>query len=242
MIRLHTLLAFGNSIDPTWDYVPVTIWTELELASGFVCACLPAVRILLVMIIPKSLLTSLTSRSKSRSHSAPTPGLSSSNSRKPERKTLSWLHVLSANNDSVAHTDRSRSSRLWPGTSPIKSPRSRAHQRLGSSQGHHDDFDMAHIETYPPSSEVSRGVASEEEDRVLELPDISASRRQNACYSCGPEDEVISALPPIGCLPDESFSEHEQRRVKPAEGRWWEEVRRSIERGRSRTKDKGDGV
>jgi 3'-phosphoadenosine 5'-phosphosulfate sulfotransferase (PAPS reductase)/FAD synthetase len=99
------------------------------------------------------------------------------------------------------------------------------------------------MQTYPPPSDTPPEVASEELDCVLELPNVSASRRQgNVCYSCGPEDEVISALPRIGCLPDESFSKHEERRVKAAEGRWWEEVRRSIERGRSWTKDKGGGV
>ena len=35
IVRLHTLTKFNISVDPTWDYVPVTIWTELELAAGF---------------------------------------------------------------------------------------------------------------------------------------------------------------------------------------------------------------
>ncbi|KAF2708615.1 hypothetical protein K504DRAFT_335103, partial [Pleomassaria siparia CBS 279.74] len=62
ILRLHTLLLFRISIDPTWDYVPVTIWTELELGSGFVCVSLPTIRILFTMIFPRNLLSSIMSR------------------------------------------------------------------------------------------------------------------------------------------------------------------------------------
>ncbi|PVH95322.1 hypothetical protein DM02DRAFT_675569 [Periconia macrospinosa] len=52
IVRLKFLLDFKVSIDPTWDYVEVTIWTTIELASGFVSVCLPAIRQLIVMAIP----------------------------------------------------------------------------------------------------------------------------------------------------------------------------------------------
>lgn len=53
IIRLKTLLDFKISIDPTWEYVEVTIWTSIELAAGFVSVSLPAIRQLLVMVIPE---------------------------------------------------------------------------------------------------------------------------------------------------------------------------------------------
>ncbi|KAF1912845.1 hypothetical protein BDU57DRAFT_589671 [Ampelomyces quisqualis] len=53
IIRLRTLLGFKTSIDPIWDYVPPTIWTELELLDGFACVSLPSIRILLATILPK---------------------------------------------------------------------------------------------------------------------------------------------------------------------------------------------
>lgn len=71
-IRLHSLLHFKISVDPTWDYVLPTIWTELELVAGFVCVSLPSVRILLVRILPvgvKELLSHVShSASRSRGH------------------------------------------------------------------------------------------------------------------------------------------------------------------------------
>ncbi|PVH70010.1 hypothetical protein DL98DRAFT_661375 [Cadophora sp. DSE1049] len=50
IIRLQSLLIFGTSIDPSWDYVPVTIWTVLELAVAIICSCLPALRTLIIHI------------------------------------------------------------------------------------------------------------------------------------------------------------------------------------------------
>ncbi|KAF4905966.1 Satratoxin biosynthesis SC1 cluster protein 4 [Colletotrichum fructicola] len=44
IIRLQVLAVFGNSIDPTWDYVPVVWWTTIELGVVIVCACLPMIR------------------------------------------------------------------------------------------------------------------------------------------------------------------------------------------------------
>ena len=38
MIRLRSLAGFKISLDPTWDYADVTIWTGAELAAGIVCA------------------------------------------------------------------------------------------------------------------------------------------------------------------------------------------------------------
>ncbi|KAF3761966.1 hypothetical protein M406DRAFT_221657, partial [Cryphonectria parasitica EP155] len=50
IIRLRTLYVFGSLKDPTWDYVPVVYWTTVELAAGILCACLPALRILVEKI------------------------------------------------------------------------------------------------------------------------------------------------------------------------------------------------
>ncbi|PVH68951.1 hypothetical protein DL98DRAFT_396070, partial [Cadophora sp. DSE1049] len=49
-IRLKVLLGFGNSIDPTWDYVFVVIWTAIELGVAIVLSCLPSVRLLVIRL------------------------------------------------------------------------------------------------------------------------------------------------------------------------------------------------
>ncbi|KAL8408572.1 hypothetical protein RB594_007128 [Gaeumannomyces avenae] len=46
ILRLSTLEGFGDSIDPSWDYLPVTYWTSIELAAGFIVSCMPAFRTL----------------------------------------------------------------------------------------------------------------------------------------------------------------------------------------------------
>ncbi|KUJ17812.1 uncharacterized protein LY89DRAFT_747710 [Mollisia scopiformis] len=63
IVRLQSLLVFGNSIDPTWDYVPVTIWTALELGSAMICSCMPALRTLFHRIFPRIRFSSSSSRS-----------------------------------------------------------------------------------------------------------------------------------------------------------------------------------
>jgi hypothetical protein len=75
MIRLKSLLSFGNSLDPTCkasqpnfesmsqpiigDYVNVVIWTIVELAVAMVCSCFPAIRNLLMRIYPRAFLSSI---------------------------------------------------------------------------------------------------------------------------------------------------------------------------------------
>ena len=43
-MRLFFLRQGTLATDPTWDNVAVSNWTIIELNSGIVCACLPAMR------------------------------------------------------------------------------------------------------------------------------------------------------------------------------------------------------
>lgn len=43
-MRLFFLRQGTLANDPTWDNVAVSNWTIIELNSGIICACLPAVR------------------------------------------------------------------------------------------------------------------------------------------------------------------------------------------------------
>lgn len=70
MLRLHSILVFGDSIDPSWDYVTLSLWGAAELGVAMICSCLPALRISLLRLYPRVVLylRSLkmrTSRSKS---------------------------------------------------------------------------------------------------------------------------------------------------------------------------------
>ncbi|GME21832.1 putative cfem domain-containing protein [Neofusicoccum parvum] len=53
IIRLQTLVHFSNSHDPTWDNIPATYWTAIEMNVGVSCACMPALRPLLKGAFPK---------------------------------------------------------------------------------------------------------------------------------------------------------------------------------------------
>ncbi|KAF8851272.1 hypothetical protein BDZ45DRAFT_750855 [Acephala macrosclerotiorum] len=63
ILRLQSLLVFGNSIDPTWDYVSVTIWTALELSAAMICSSMPALRNLIHRGFPSFKFSLLSPRS-----------------------------------------------------------------------------------------------------------------------------------------------------------------------------------
>lgn len=114
MIRLRALLNFSISIDPTWDYTDVSIWTGAELASGILCASLPAIRQLLTMTLPKRFLSLLTSRSQSRSTPMPGAPRGSTPSSRRQRKDRSMLPIPSSSEYGISsygtRTDISSSS------------------------------------------------------------------------------------------------------------------------------------
>jgi hypothetical protein len=101
ILRLHTLTTFKISIDPTWDYVPTTIWTEFELAAGGLCVSLPSIRIFVIKALPERFKNFLSHISQqSRKWSQPTPKQSNALSSQGGWKTPpSWI-VITAGNDS----------------------------------------------------------------------------------------------------------------------------------------------
>ncbi|KAL8400958.1 hypothetical protein RB594_001110 [Gaeumannomyces avenae] len=49
--RLRVLGGFSSD-NPTWDQLPVAVWSALEMHAGIVCACLPAMRVALARTLP----------------------------------------------------------------------------------------------------------------------------------------------------------------------------------------------
>ncbi|KAH7077978.1 hypothetical protein BKA63DRAFT_440292 [Paraphoma chrysanthemicola] len=89
-IRLKSLLTFKRSIDPTWDYVSMTWWSELELAAAFLCLSLPAIRVLMFHMVParlKRFLSYHTPTTPARPTDLTPSGVDS------WRKPASWVHV-----------------------------------------------------------------------------------------------------------------------------------------------------
>lgn len=51
-IRLWSLYSFGESVNPTWDYTDVIVWTGLEVAVSIIVTSLPAIRVLINRRMP----------------------------------------------------------------------------------------------------------------------------------------------------------------------------------------------
>jgi hypothetical protein len=52
ILRLQSLLQFGKSDNPTWDYWAAAIWSPAEMNASIICACLPAAKVALAKIVP----------------------------------------------------------------------------------------------------------------------------------------------------------------------------------------------
>jgi hypothetical protein len=215
ILRLHSLFDFKISIDPTWDYVSVTIWTELELASGFVCVSLPAIRILITMIFPGNLLSSITSR-KSKSGSItrnnPTPDRERSG-----KKGFSWMHIPSLHDDEGTGLQEMKRS-IWssanqganrsPTLATFRSTDFDMDRRSSGVHGvlcaHKASGSQKPLRAHPTSPTIMfEGYLRD--SGVVKSPASIVDRTQ-FCNSCGSQGPYITALPKLGCLPDGSYS------------------------------------
>ncbi|KAH6619019.1 hypothetical protein C7974DRAFT_441660 [Boeremia exigua] len=93
VMRLPSLSTFKISIDPSWDYFPVTVWTELELGAGFLCVSLPSIRMLLVRLLPARVLEFLSNLTPSRPKSKPTPRPAPPPAPRSWKKPASWIDI-----------------------------------------------------------------------------------------------------------------------------------------------------
>ncbi|OMP82494.1 hypothetical protein BK809_0006804 [Diplodia seriata] len=53
ILRLQVLIQFGSTQNLTWDYTAVGYWSTIEIHVGIICACMPAIRALLMQWMPK---------------------------------------------------------------------------------------------------------------------------------------------------------------------------------------------
>lgn len=221
IIRLRTLLSFKMSLDPTWDYVPVTIWTELELAAGFVCVSMPSIRILIMKAIPVSVrefLSHVTQSSRSRSRSR---SKSSSKPSQPRewKKPSSWMTLSHDVKDSGHGSSKGTNiDSLWSQYS--LAPADHHHLR---SNSHHLDSASSNYLTRPPFNE-KRLDSRHEQMELLRVPKSPRTARQSM-KSEASRDSGITALPSmtqIGVLPEGSFSDDDVRKnTSKGFGRKW---------------------
>lgn len=65
VLRLQSLIYFGNSTNPTWYLWPVAYWSTIEVNVGMMCTCLPAMRLILLRLFPQYLGSGTTKQSAS---------------------------------------------------------------------------------------------------------------------------------------------------------------------------------
>ncbi|KAI0172174.1 hypothetical protein GGR52DRAFT_457642 [Hypoxylon sp. FL1284] len=53
VVRLYSLIKFGTTTNVTQDYVETGYWSTIEVPVGIICACMPAVRSLFSLALPK---------------------------------------------------------------------------------------------------------------------------------------------------------------------------------------------
>lgn len=138
IIRLHALLSFKITLDPTWDYTNVVIWTGLELASGIVCASLPSIRLLFAKMLQKSCSTMSTSRSRSRSATLPLSGPHSAPNNR-HRKSFALLDTPSASHqkENLSETELTSINKEWMSDSyDLAAQRNTSYHEASSPSGH----------------------------------------------------------------------------------------------------------
>ena len=81
VVRLPTALRWGKTVNPTYDYARLAIWSLLEMMAGVICACFPGLASLLRRMAPRvfgtthkaSKYSDMSSDSHKQSRSAGTP-------------------------------------------------------------------------------------------------------------------------------------------------------------------------
>lgn len=55
ILRLQSLVDFAKSHNATWEQYEVANWSTIEINVGIICACMPALRLVLVRAFPRIL-------------------------------------------------------------------------------------------------------------------------------------------------------------------------------------------
>lgn len=231
IMRLPSLSTFKISIDPSWDYVPITVWTELELAAGFLCVSLPSIRMLVVRILPKRVkefLSNITHPSRSRSSKRnPTPRLATPSEQRKWSKPKSWIYV-SANNTNVSSESTGKGlepltlgsgvrgsfmNAFWNRSSMQHTQLSQSRtglRRLGSAMSNYSESGIA--ATRSPNHEEKYNSAFEQ----VEMFSVPKKSHKHTSTS----EEQITALPQIGCIPEGSYSDTDVTKQPTPAARW----------------------
>ncbi|KAF8861864.1 hypothetical protein BDZ45DRAFT_671444 [Acephala macrosclerotiorum] len=110
IVRLKYLVDFAKSTDPTWDNAIPVIWSFLEICVMIICACLPAIRVLLSRILPSIFsYTNYPDDPKNSNPSYTFPPPSTPNSNHPGSRSRSFSPSLILQNFSDSRSRNTKS-------------------------------------------------------------------------------------------------------------------------------------
>lgn len=217
-MRIPSLSGFKMSIDPSWDYAPVTTWTELEIAASFFIVSLPSIRILFVRLFSKHIQKIYSKvKDSSKSKSNPTPDVSAPPLQLGSRNSVSWVEI-SANNNTppskrwnnniMRRSIRNFVDALWPRNLPSLVTHSRkAHRRLVTPTNDYKESKFA--VTRPPYLEkIQEGFSEDAQTCGVKRPTAVVKKIYTR------DSRQITALPEIVPTTNGSYSNREIRQQR----------------------------
>lgn len=53
VVRLQSLIEFGDTDNPTWNNLKVSLWSTIEINVGIITCCMPTLRLMMLRIFPR---------------------------------------------------------------------------------------------------------------------------------------------------------------------------------------------
>lgn len=53
IVRLQSLIEFGDTDNPTWNNLKVSLWSTIEINVGIITCCMPTIRLIILRAFPR---------------------------------------------------------------------------------------------------------------------------------------------------------------------------------------------
>ncbi|KAH4063994.1 hypothetical protein HBI73_205670 [Parastagonospora nodorum] len=213
IMRLPSLSTFKISIDPSWDYSAITIWTELELCAGFLCVSLPSIRMLLVRLLPQRV-RDFTSSLFHSLRSKPTPRPVVTPEQRSWKKPSSWIDISANSTDFSTSSSGDKNLELLTLGPDVRGSFMSAFWNRRSTSGTQLS-QLSHLRSgslrlESVTSNITESRVAVKQVEMLDVP--KANRYTKASVASQRSDEEhITALPHIGCISETTRSGLEVR-------------------------------
>ncbi|PHH76246.1 hypothetical protein CDD80_1695 [Ophiocordyceps camponoti-rufipedis] len=97
ILRLRSIVHFGNSWNPTWDQFDIAWWSVIETNVALICSSLPTMRLILVLVFPR-VFSTIRNKTASTTSSSTVPRKNGSVDKNAPRMTTMSLDIIEAQN------------------------------------------------------------------------------------------------------------------------------------------------